>query len=87
MMERPSGTDQPVATDPAMAKGKRPTFAGVLGVKTLLEAGYLSQRVKNWAELHGAHSHRAASGASAEFDVLQLSKTLPTAWRQWWRGN
>jgi hypothetical protein len=74
-------------TDPAMAKGKRPTFAGVLSVKTLLEAGYLSQRLKEWAALHGAHSLRAASGAPVEFDVVQLSKTLPTVWRQWWRGN
>jgi hypothetical protein len=56
--------------DPAMAKAKRPTFAGVLSVKTLLEAGYLSQRVKNGATLGGA---AMADRRPGELDVAQFS--------------
>ncbi len=72
-------------TDPAMAKGKRPTFAGVLSVKTLLEAGYLSQRVKNGATLRGARSGRTVPDKPAALDVARLSKIMPGAWREWWR--
>jgi hypothetical protein len=68
--------------DPGLAERKRPTFSGVLKVKTLLEAGYLSRRTKS-----GASSVEAVqNGApSSELDLAQLSKTLPTAWREWWR--
>jgi hypothetical protein len=70
--------------DPAMAKAKRPTFAGVLSVKTLLEAGYLSRRVKNGATLAGAAT---ADRKPEELDVALFSKALPAAWRSWWRAT
>jgi hypothetical protein len=70
--------------DPAMAKAKRPTFAGVLSVKTLLEAGYLSRRVRNGATLAGAAT---ADRKPEELDVALFSKALPAAWRSWWRAT
>jgi len=74
--------------DPAMAKAKRPTFAGVLSVKTLLEAGYLSQRVKNGSTLAGAKPGTPmADGKPEELDVAQFTKALPAAWRAWWRAR
>jgi hypothetical protein len=70
--------------DPAMAKAKRPTFVGVLSVKTLLEAGYLSQRVKSVATLTATAT---ADCKPEELDVARFSKALPAAWRSWWRAT
>jgi hypothetical protein len=66
-------------SDPGLAAEKQPTFSGVLDVKTLLEAGYLSRRVKN-----GASLGNAAPGSK---DFVRLSQALPAAWRQWWRAT
>ena len=69
-----SGTYVP---DPGLAEEKQPSFAGVLEVKTLLEAGYLSKRVKNGASFVNA--------APDSKDFAQLEKALPVAWREWLR--
>jgi hypothetical protein len=74
--------------DPAMAKAKRPTYGGVLSVKTLLEAGYLSQRIKNGATLAAARpGATTADGKPEELNVAQFAKALPAAWRAWWRAT
>lgn len=74
--------------DPGMAQRKLPTFAGVLNVKTLLEAGYLSCRTKNGASPKGARQDDAtAADMPGERDLARLSKTLPAAWRKWWRAT
>lgn len=65
--------------DPGLAEEKQPSFAGVLEIKTLLEAGYLSKRVKN-----GASLVNAAAGSK---DFAQLEKALPVAWREWLRSK
>lgn len=59
--------------DPALAGRKRPTFEGVTSVKILVEAGYLAGRVGLPRE-----------PASAT-DLGLMAKTLPSAWRKWWR--
>jgi hypothetical protein len=60
----------------------------VLNVKTLLEAGYLSCRTKNGASPKGARQDDAtAADMPGERDLARLSKTLPAAWRKWWRAT
>jgi hypothetical protein len=71
--------------DPGMAKMKRPSFSGVLNVKTLLEAGYLSQRVKGGAKRSEKRLHGAQDNEVGQLDVSQISRALPAAWREWWR--
>jgi hypothetical protein len=74
-------------SDPGMAKAKRPTFSGVLSVKTLLEAGYLSERVK--FESTSTAMRPANDGADDKLqglDLARISRALPKAWRQWWRA-
>lgn len=67
--------------DPELASEKKPTFAGVLAVKTLLEAGFLLDRVKDISpKIH-------ARMVSAGLDPLALSEILPEAWRLWWKHN
>ena len=73
--------------DPGMAAGKRPTFSGVLNVKTLLEAGYLTRRAKNATSPRDAGRADTAPGKIPnELDLARLSKTLPAEWRKWWRA-
>jgi hypothetical protein len=50
---------------------------GVLNVKTVLEAGYLVDRLPA-----GAVRDRLQR---AGLDIGKLSKALPAAWRQWWK--
>jgi hypothetical protein len=71
--------------DPGMAKMKRPSFSGVLNVKTMLEAGYMSQRVKGGATLSEKRLHGAQDNEVGQLDVSQISRALPAAWREWWR--
>jgi hypothetical protein len=66
-------------SDPGLAEEKQPSFAGVSAVKTLLEAGYLSKRVKN-----GASLVNAAPGSK---DFARLAKAMPAAWAEFWRGK
>ncbi len=65
--------------DPGLASEKEPTFAGVVTAKTLLEAGFLLERLKDKSpELH--HKIKKAG-----LDAILLSKVLPEAWRFWWK--
>jgi len=67
--------------DPGLASEKEPTFAGVLTAKTLLEAGFLLECLKDKSpELHAKIKH-------AGTDVILLSEVLPEAWRFWLKHN
>ena len=72
--------------DPALAAQKHPTFAGVLKVKRLVEAGYLSRRIKNGAMVR-ADEWDAVTLSEKPDDrkIEQLAKSLPAAWREWWQ--
>jgi len=64
--------------DPELAAEKRPTFAGVVKVKTLLEAGFLLERLGSVSpQIH-------AKIKEAGVDPVALSSILPRAWRLWW---
>ena len=74
--------------DPGLAEEKQPSFAGVLAVKTLLEAGYLSKRVKNGASFSLAPGDIPAAGSKEEKAlVARLAKVVPAAWAEWWGGR
>jgi hypothetical protein len=74
--------------DPGLAARKQPTFAGVLKVKTLIEAGYLSRRTKGAASAGDARrDDTTPTDTPSELDLARLAKTLPAAWREWWRAN
>lgn len=62
--------------DTGLASIKKPTLSGVLNVKTLLEAGFLSRRL----------SGRVPFVNAPATDAAQLSRVLPAAWRKWWRA-
>lgn len=65
--------------DPGLASEKEPTFAGVVTAKTLLEAGFLLERLKDKSpEIH-------AKIKKAGLDVILLSQVLPEAWSFWWK--
>ncbi len=73
--------------DPALAARKRPTFEGVLSVKTLLEAGYLRGRMTNGPASKSAKPRAAEPlDLASEIDFARLTKTLPALWRRWWRN-
>ncbi|MDP9096704.1 MAG: hypothetical protein M3N26_09180 [Pseudomonadota bacterium] len=61
--------------DPGLAVEKRPTYAGVRLVKTLLEAGFLGQRV-NVADLDLARR-----------EAERVQKLLPVAWQAHWKSS
>ncbi len=61
--------------DPGMPSAKQPTFKGVLNVKTLLEAGFLSERAERSLQ---------DRIKQAGLDEKRLSAILPAAWRAWW---
>jgi hypothetical protein len=65
--------------DRALAASKRPSFRGVLDVKTILEAGYLGERLK------GTKPELADEIKRAGIDPGALSKLLPAAWQAWWK--
>jgi hypothetical protein len=69
--------------DPALASQKRPTRDGILKVKTLVEAGFLTKRL---AALPQTPELRDLVGkiAQAGIDAEALAKVLPDAWRAWW---
>jgi hypothetical protein len=72
--------------DPGLPARKQVTFSGVLNVKTLLEAGYLSQRVRDGAALNPAPAGGKAFVEMPEDATLaQLAQKLGVAWREWWR--
>jgi len=68
-------------SDPGLSSEKEPTFAGVVGVKTLLEGGFLLKQLKDKSPLIHAKITKAG------FDPVVLSTVLPAAWRYWWKHN
>src|SRR5207237_896188 len=71
--------------DTGLASEKEPTFAGVRRVKTLLEAGFLSDRLA--IDSRGGSKAREALREQidrAGLDEAALATVLPTAWRAWW---
>jgi hypothetical protein len=62
--------------DRALPASKRPSYRGVLDVKTILEAGYLGERLKGTL---------ADQIKRAGIDPGALSKLLPDAWQAWWK--
>ena len=65
--------------DRALAVSKRPSYRGVMDVKTILEGGYLGERLKK------AKPELAAKIERAGIDPGALSKLLPEAWQAWWK--
>jgi hypothetical protein len=72
--------------DPALASQKRPTRAGILKVKTLLEAGYLTKRLAALPETPEL-VELVERIAQAGMDVAALGTVLPDAWRAWWQSE
>lgn len=68
-------------SDPGLSAEKEPTFAGVVAVKSLLEAGFLMERLKN----RSPKIHTRIKDAG--LDPVTLSKVLPEAWRFWLKHN
>lgn len=66
-------------SDPGLSSAKEPTYAGVLAVKTLLEAGFLLERLKKKAP----EIHKKIKNAGN--DPVALMEVLPEAWRIWWK--
>ena len=76
------------ARDPGLAARKLPTFAGVLKVKTLLEAGYLSRPGQNGASSTNADRDDVVPASLPnDLELLHLANSLPGAWRKWWRAR
>jgi hypothetical protein len=72
--------------DPGLAAEKRPTFAGVLQVKTLLEAGFLAERLASGPpRTRTVRDTLRSEITQAGIDPVALSKVLPAAWQFWWR--
>jgi hypothetical protein len=67
--------------DRALAASKRPSFRGVLDVKTIVEAGYLGERLKEIKPELADEIKRAGINPGA------LSKILPAAWQAWWKRS
>ena len=69
--------------DPALVSQKHPTRDGILTVKTLVEAGFLTKRL---AALPQTPQLRDLLDkiAQAGMDVAALANVLPDAWRTWW---
>jgi hypothetical protein len=70
--------------DDRLASIKKPTLSGVLNVKTLLEAGFLSERV-NGGE-HFESVQQVKLPPTSPDAAAELSRILPAAWRKWWRS-
>ncbi len=73
--------------DPALAAEKRPTFAGVVKVKTLLEGGFLVEALASGSSR--TRKNRESCRTEVEHagtDPVALSKALPSAWRCWWQS-
>ncbi|MGA7221289.1 MAG: hypothetical protein WBX16_00410 [Candidatus Acidiferrales bacterium] len=72
--------------DPALASEKRPTFAGVVKVKTLLEGGFLAGRLGTGSpRIRKLRESLRVKIELAGVDPVALSRVLPAAWRSWWR--
>jgi hypothetical protein len=65
--------------DRALPASKRPSYRGVRDVKTILEAGFLAERLKK------AKPELAAEIARAGLDPGALEKILPAAWQAFWK--
>jgi hypothetical protein len=64
--------------DPGLSAEKEPTFAGVLQFKTVLEGGFLLERLSGSPKIQ---AEIKAAGVDAE----ALSRILPKAWRAFWK--
>jgi hypothetical protein len=72
--------------DPALASEKRPSFEGVRDVKTILEAGFLYERLSTGSSRtcerrYGLRRQIELAGLNPR----ELSKVLPAAWSFLWR--
>jgi hypothetical protein len=65
--------------DRALPASKRPSYRGVRDVKTILEAGFLGERLKK------AKPELAAEIARTGLDPGALEKILPAAWQAFWK--
>jgi hypothetical protein len=65
--------------DRGLAASKRPTYRGVMDVKTIVEAGFLAERLKK------AKPELAEKIARAGLDPGALEKILPAAWQAFWK--
>ena len=73
--------------DPGLASVKSPTPDGVIGTKTLIEAGYLAgQRGSPRAENDGDLARLLKEVDDLGDDVASLTQTLPAAWNAWWQS-
>lgn len=75
--------------DPAVASEKEPTRAGVLRVKTAIEAGYLAAQLATGGPGRTRAKREAIAAAivQAGQDQAALAKLLPEAWLAWWSGR
>ena len=71
--------------DTDLAAAKRPTFDGVLKVKTMLEAGFLLASLDHESPQVPAHKSLLAEIKQAGGDLEALARILPRAWRAWWQ--
>jgi hypothetical protein len=72
--------------DPVLAAVKRPTYKGVIKVKTILEGGFLVEALAT--ESSRTDKDRSSIRAQlqqAGSDPVALSRVLPAAWRSWWQ--
>jgi hypothetical protein len=69
--------------DPALVAQKRPTRDGILKVKTLVEAGFLTKRLAALPQTPQL-GDLLEKVAQAGMDVAALANVLPDAWRTWW---
>jgi len=71
--------------DPGLFAQKNPTFEGILKVKTLLEAGYLVDRLATGSLLNSETQRDLRLELEhAGLDTNALARILPVAWRSWW---
>jgi hypothetical protein len=71
--------------DPGLASEKRPTRAGIVNVKTLVEGGFLAKRLSSLSRQTPEIQALVEKIGQARQDTQALAKILPDAWRAWWR--
>jgi hypothetical protein len=72
--------------DRALAAEKRPTFSGIVNVKTILEGGFLVEALATGsARTRKQRATLRSQVQQAGTDPVALSRVLPDAWRSWWQ--
>jgi hypothetical protein len=80
----PAAVSGDYAADPALAAAKKPTYAGVMKVKTALDAGFLGSQLQT--KRPTARAARLLTALTAGVQALdKLEPILPDAWKLWWR--